>query len=62
MFSLLFMACSIYNIVIPEAYFSSMAIEITEYSELGSFGERSIEFFNKTNIRLSAREFSAKSD
>ena len=54
MFSLLFTACSIYNIIPPEILSEPIAIQITEFSELVSFGEVNIEFFNKPNIYIPA--------
>ena len=54
MFSLLFMACSIYNITPIETFSAPRAIQVTEYSELASFGEVNIELFNKPNIYIPA--------
>lgn len=47
-------ACSIYNIVPPETLSEPLAIQVTEYSELASFGTVNIEFFNKPNIYVPA--------
>tara|TARA_B110000037_G_C17026555_1_gene467621 strand:- start:669 stop:794 length:126 start_codon:yes stop_codon:yes gene_type:complete len=39
-----------------------MAIEITESSELASFGEKNIEFFNKMKYRIFREGSTIKTD
>ena len=58
----LFFACSIYHIVPAEVPQEPLVIQVTEYSELASFGTVNIELFRKSNhfipasIRLIDRE------